>query len=89
MSEGLEKGENKILVQYENIFNTDERGMMNFVDVDGKQYVYSGFEPFYAHRVFALFDQSDLKASMSLSVTCPSSLTRILSNEPPILESEF
>jgi aminopeptidase N len=53
---------------------------MSFVDVDKNQYLYTTFEPHFAHRVFALFDQPDLKAAMTLSVTCPLAWTKVLSN---------
>ena len=39
---------------------------------DGSFYLYSDAEPFGAHRVFASFDQPDLKAPMTMSVTAPS-----------------
>lgn len=31
------------MVLYENTYDTDERGLMSFVDVDGKQYLYTTF----------------------------------------------
>lgn len=77
-------GVNRVLVEYENVYNTDERGLMSFVDVDGKQYLYTTLEAYFAHRVFAVFDQPDLKAIMHLSITCPMSWTQVLSNEHPI-----
>lgn len=44
---------------------------MSFIDVDGKQYLYTTLEAYFAHRVFAVFDQPDMKAIMNLSVTFP------------------
>ncbi|HEX6595774.1 MAG TPA: aminopeptidase N, partial [Acidimicrobiales bacterium] len=47
-------------------------GMHRFVDpTDGAVYLHTQFEPFDAHRVFACFDQPDLKATFSLSVKAP------------------
>ncbi len=47
-------------------------GMHRLVDpADGQVYLYTHFEPFDAHRVFACFDQPDLKAKYNLSVTAP------------------
>lgn len=54
---------------------------MSFVDVDSKQYLYTTLEAYFAHRVFAVFDQPDLKSAMTLSVVCPISWTKVLSNE--------
>lgn len=55
---------------------------MSFIDTaDGdKQYLYTQFEPYYATRVFACFDQPDLKATMELSICAPQEW-EILSNE--------
>ncbi|MDP9387379.1 MAG: aminopeptidase N, partial [Actinomycetota bacterium] len=47
-------------------------GLHRFVDpVDGKVYLHTQFEPFDAHRVFACFDQPDLKGSFTLTVHAP------------------
>lgn len=54
---------------------------MSFVDVDHKQYLYTTLEAYFAHRVFSVFDQPDLKATMTLSVICPLPWTKVLSNE--------
>ncbi|MGH3677226.1 MAG: aminopeptidase N [Mycobacterium sp.] len=51
--------------------NTGE-GLHRFVDpVDGEVYLYSQFETADAKRMFACFDQPDLKASFDISVTAP------------------
>src|SRR3954469_10267442 len=48
-------------------------GLHRFVDpVDGEAYLYTQFETNDAHRMYACFDQPDLKAVFSLSVTAPS-----------------
>jgi aminopeptidase N len=47
-------------------------GMHRFVDpVDDRVYTYSDFEPFDAHRVFACFDQPDLKGVFRFTVVAP------------------
>jgi aminopeptidase N len=57
-------------------------GMHRFVDpVDGEVYLYTQFEANEAHRVYACFDQPDLKAVFSLTVDAPEHWT-VLSNEP-------
>jgi aminopeptidase N len=74
-------GSNTIGVAYSNSYNNDGSGCVSFVDVDQKQYIYTQFEPYYANRVFACFDQPDLKAKMRLYVTSPSEWKKVLSNE--------
>jgi aminopeptidase N len=57
-------------------------GLHRVIDpADGKTYLYTQCEPFEAHRVFACFDQPDLKARFTLSVTAPSDWT-VVSNAP-------
>ena len=52
--------------------NTGE-GLHRFVDpVDKEVYLYSQFETADAKRVYACFDQPDLKASFTVTVTAPS-----------------
>jgi aminopeptidase N len=51
--------------------NTGE-GLHRFADpVDGQVYLYTQFEPADAKRMFACFDQPDLKATFTLHVTAP------------------
>jgi aminopeptidase N len=58
------------------------KGLHRFVDpVDQKVYLHTQFEPFEAHRVYACFDQPDLKAPFRLTVLAPSEWEAI-SNEP-------
>ncbi|MDP8927140.1 MAG: aminopeptidase N, partial [Actinomycetota bacterium] len=57
-------------------------GLHRFTDPeDGRVYLYTQFEPFDAHRVFACFDQPDLKARTSLSVRAPEDWM-VVSNTP-------
>ena len=59
--------------------NTGE-GLHRFVDpVDGAVYLYSQFETADAKRLFACFDQPDLKARYRLTVTAPAEWT-VVSN---------
>lgn len=61
--------------------NTGE-GLHKFVDpVDGEVYLYSQFEVPDSRRVFAVFEQPDLKATFRFTVTAPSSW-QIVSNAP-------
>src|SRR5699024_9435524 len=55
--------------------NTGE-GLHRFVDpVDGNVYLYSQFESADAKRMFACFDQPDLKARVTMTVTAPEEWT--------------
>lgn len=79
-------GHNTVGVHYSNSYNNDGSGCVSFVDVDQKQYIYTQFEPYYANRVFACFDQPDLKAKMRLYVISPSEWKKVLSNEYATVE---
>ena len=51
-------------------------GLHRFVDpVDGAVYLYTQFETYDAHRMYACFDQPDLKATFRLSVHAPAGWT--------------
>jgi len=57
-------------------------GLHRFVDpVDGETYLYSQFEVADAKRMFAVFDQPDLKARFAFSVTAPAHW-QVVSNVP-------
>ncbi len=60
-------------------------GLHRFTDpVDGEVYLYSHFEPADAHRVFACFDQPDLKATFEFSVTAPAGWVVVSNNAPDV-----
>ncbi|HLP23494.1 MAG TPA: aminopeptidase N, partial [Microbacteriaceae bacterium] len=61
--------------------NTGE-GLHRFVDpVDGEVYLYSQFEVPDSRRVFAVFEQPDLKATFTFAVTAPADW-QVVSNSP-------
>ncbi|WP_309113824.1 aminopeptidase N [Saccharothrix sp.] len=61
--------------------NTGE-GLHRFVDpVDGGVYLYSQFETADAKRMFACFDQPDLKSVYTMTVTAPADW-KVISNAP-------
>lgn len=61
--------------------NTGE-GLHRFVDpVDGEVYLYSQFEVPDSRRVFAVFEQPDLKATFTFTVTAPAAW-QVVSNQP-------
>jgi aminopeptidase N len=64
--------ENMLVVDAECAYSRSGEGMHRFADpADGQVYLYSDLETFDAHRVYACFDQPDMKASFEFSVTAP------------------
>jgi aminopeptidase N len=75
-------GHNELRVVADCRYVTDGTGLHRAVDAaDGKVYTYTKFEPAYARRVYANFEQPDLKAAFSFHVTAPAHWT-VLSNQP-------
>lgn len=71
-AEHVQLGWNTVSVRYINQYNTNRIGLHTYTDSsDGKQYLYSQFEAFHCYNVFPVFDQPNMKAKMSLCVTCP------------------
>jgi aminopeptidase N len=70
------------------VFSRTGEGLHRFVDpVDKEVYLYTQFETFDAHRMFACFDQPDLKATFAFSVDAPEAW-RVLSNMPASQDGE-
>jgi aminopeptidase N len=68
---GLEK-RNVLVVDADCRYSNTGEGLHRFVDpVDDEVYLYSQFETADAKRMFACFDQPDLKATFDLRVTAP------------------
>jgi len=64
--------ENVLVVDAACVYSRTGEGLHRFVDpVDQSVYLYSQFETYDAHRMFACFDQPDLKATYRFSVTAP------------------
>ncbi|HWD02523.1 MAG TPA: aminopeptidase N [Amycolatopsis sp.] len=63
-------GENTVRVVGAAAYSRTSEGLHRFRDpLDDQVYLHTKFEPFAAHRVFACFDQPDLKATVELTVT--------------------
>ena len=63
---------NEIHVAYERSYDHTGEGFHQFFDPeDGREYLYTQFEPYSAHRLFPCFDQPDLKATYRVSVSAP------------------
>ncbi|MEO3760360.1 aminopeptidase N [Mycobacterium sp. B14F4] len=66
-------GHNVVVVDADCRYSNTGEGLHRFVDpVDGEVYLYSQFETADAKRMFACFDQPDLKAAFDITVTAPS-----------------
>ncbi|MEF3403966.1 aminopeptidase N [Agromyces sp. CCNWLW203] len=77
--DGLAAGNELRVVSTAAYTNTGE-GLHRFVDpVDGATYLYTEFAVAEANRVFAVFDQPDLKASFTFTIIAPADWT-VLSN---------
>jgi len=64
-------------------YSRSGEGLHRFTDpVDGRVYLYSDLETFDAHRVYACFDQPDMKATYELTVTAPADWI-VVSNMAP------
>ena len=75
----LDDGAHTLVVTSHDAYNRTGEGLHKFTDpVDGKDYLYTQFEPAMAMKVFAGFDQPDLKATYRVSVTAPERYTVIL-----------
>lgn len=63
---------NVVVVDADCRYSNTGEGLHRFVDpVDGEVYLYSQFETADAKRMFACFDQPDLKAAYDITVTAP------------------
>ncbi|HSS67941.1 MAG TPA: aminopeptidase N [Nocardioidaceae bacterium] len=76
------ESDNELRVVAEGVYSRSGEGLHRFVDpVDKLVYCYTQFEVPDARRVFATFEQPDLKASFTFHVTAPSQW-QVVSNSP-------
>ena len=74
--------ENELVVVSDAAYVNTGEGLHRFVDpVDGEVYLYSQFEVPDSRRVFAVFEQPDLKATFRFTVTAPAHW-QVVSNQP-------
>lgn len=70
--EFLKVGENAIKIEFASPVKTSGSAITRYIDrEDGAEYVYSLFVPSDASTAFPVFDQPDLKARFSLTITPP------------------
>ncbi|MCS6558211.1 aminopeptidase N [Curtobacterium flaccumfaciens] len=74
--------QNELVVVSDALYTNTGEGLHRFVDpVDDEVYLYSQFEVPDSRRMFAVFEQPDLKAEFSFTVTAPSRW-QVVSNSP-------
>ena len=74
--------ENELRVVSDALYVNTGEGLHRFVDpVDGEVYLYSQFEVPDSRRMFAVFEQPDLKAAFRFTVTAPARW-QVVSNQP-------
>ena len=73
--------ENELVVDATCVYSNTGEGLHRFVDpADGEVYLYSQFEVADSRRMFAVFEQPDLKATFAFTVTAPAHW-EVLSNQ--------
>jgi aminopeptidase N len=80
--DGLADG-NELVVTADCAYSRSGEGLHRFTDpADGGVYMYSDLETFDAHRIYACFDQPDLKATFQFEVTAEREW-QVISNMAP------
>jgi aminopeptidase N len=68
----LRAGANTLTLRFTRPYSDDGSGLYRFIDPeDGRVYLYTDFEPYDQNRLFPSFDQPDLKARYTTTVTAP------------------
>src|SRR5215469_15229609 len=74
---------NELRVVAQCAYSRTGEGLHRFSDpADGSVYMYTDLEPFDAHRVYACFDQPDLKATFEFTIAAPDG-SKVISNSAP------
>ncbi len=79
---------NELLIVAECAYSRTSEGLHRFTDpADKGTYLYTDLETFDAHRVYACFDQPDIKATFELSVLAQDDW-EVITNMPPATPAE-
>ncbi|MFF0818198.1 aminopeptidase N [Rhodococcus sp. NPDC003318] len=79
---------NTVVVTATGAYSRSGEGLHRFLDpVDGQTYLYTQYEPADARRVFACFEQPNMKAPFTFAVTAPADW-EVLSNRPAVTREE-
>ena len=78
----LSSGAHKLTIDATGVYMNTGEGLHRFVDpVDQEVYLYTQFEVADCRRMFAVFEQPDLKATFAFTITAPAHW-QVVSNEP-------
>jgi len=78
----LRSGTNQLTIDATGVYMNTGEGLHRFVDpVDEAVYLYTQFEVADCRRMFAVFEQPDLKATFAFTVTAPAHW-QVISNQP-------
>ena len=76
--------ENELTIVADAVYTNTGEGLHRFVDpVDNEVYLYSQFEVPDSRRMFAVFEQPDLKASFAFTVTAPAAWEVVSNSTTP------
>ncbi|MGP9760080.1 aminopeptidase N [Corynebacterium sp. AOP12-C2-36] len=77
----LTAGRHELTIVAESLYSATGEGLHRFLDpADGEVYMYTQFEAADAKRVFACFDQPDIKATYEVTVHTPTTWTVVTNN---------
>ncbi len=78
----------KVEVDFQNSYSKESGGFLRAIDPeDGSEYLYTDFEPYYAHHLFPCFDQPDIKANFKVQVKAPKEW-KVIQNELILNETD-
>ncbi|MDQ1536078.1 MAG: aminopeptidase [Actinomycetota bacterium] len=78
----VRSGANTLTIDATGLYMNTGEGLHRFVDpVDNEVYLYTQFEVAHSRRMFAVFEQPDLKATYAFTVTAPAHW-QVVSTEP-------
>jgi aminopeptidase N len=81
--------ENELVIVAQGKYTNTGEGLHRFVDpVDQEVYLYTQFEVPDSRRMFAVFEQPDLKATFQFNITAPS-YWKVVSNSPTPIPSDL
>ncbi|MGE3610855.1 MAG: aminopeptidase N [Bacteriovoracaceae bacterium] len=87
ISKGMLSSKMEIEISYIGEFSKSSSGFKHITDpLDGEEYLFTDFEPYYAHWLFPCFDQPNIKSIFHVTVTAPSGW-KVIHNE--MKESEI
>lgn len=73
----------KLEIRYTSSFSKEPNGFQRSIDPEDKaEYLFTDFEPYYAHKLFPCLDQPDIKATYQVIVKGPADW-RVIHNENP------